>query len=397
MKKIITLLITLTMVLTMAVPTFATDDVAGDTDVVEPAELTAAQVKALKPSGVKAASYSYTKIKMTWNKIEGVDGYKVYRATSKSGKYSLVKTTTSANTLSYINTGRTTGKTYYYKVRGYKKIGKTTYYTKYSAVVSATPKLSTVKITKVYLPKDFQTRVKWNKVAGATSYQVYRKRTDQSKWKLMKTVSSKYDYATDLMRGNDCGYWGGEHLWDYDDIYHDWEYKVRAVRKSNGKTYYGYFSKPCRYQQDWTIKEIQSELAAYGESFEFPYHAWYDKNGNEVDCETWGSVLKPKKDGNTYHLEHYLSPESNENNRGWSVLWPEEINKYQKKTSILKDLKESVKCDIKEFATDDPQYWDDYCYNDDGTWGGYSGLCFFSIYYKKQPGHKNTYEVYLLF
>ena len=61
MKKIITLLITLAMVLTMAVPTFATDDVAGDTDVVKPAQLTAAQVKALKPSGVKAASYSYTK------------------------------------------------------------------------------------------------------------------------------------------------------------------------------------------------------------------------------------------------------------------------------------------------------------------------------------------------
>ena len=136
MKKIITLLITLTMVLTMTVPTFAADDVAGDADAVEPAELSAAQVKVLKPSGVKAVSYSYTKIKVSWNKIEGVDGYKVYRATSKSGKYTVSKTTTSADTLSYINTGRTTGKTYFYKVRGYKKIGKTTYYTKYSAVTS---------------------------------------------------------------------------------------------------------------------------------------------------------------------------------------------------------------------------------------------------------------------
>jgi len=397
MKRFVTIILALTMVLTMCAPVYAdeTTTEVPDTPVapVEPAELTAAQVKAIKPAA-KAASYSYTKIKVSWDKIEDLDGYKVYRATKKTGKYSLIKTVTNPSTTSYINTGRTIGKTYWYKVKGYKKIDGKTVYTKYSTVKSAVPRLSTVKITKVYLPKDFQTRVKWNKVSGATGYQVYRKRTDQSKWKLMKTVSSKYNYATDLMKGNLDSIWGGQELWDYEDIYHDWEYKVRAIRKSGGKTYYGYFSKPCKYQQDWTIKEIQKELIAYGESFEFPMYAFYDDNGNEVDSMNPEGEFMPKKDGSTYHLEHYLGPKDNETNRSWTVLWPEEINKYQRKTSILKQVKKIVKADIKYFAESDPKYWDDYISYEDYVWGGYNGQQYFSIYYKKQSGHKNTYEIY---
>ena len=53
------------------------------------------------------------KPKVSWGKVEGAVSYKVYRATSQTGTYSLMKTTTS---LSYTNTGATAGETYYYKV-----------------------------------------------------------------------------------------------------------------------------------------------------------------------------------------------------------------------------------------------------------------------------------------
>ena len=56
---------------------------------------------------------SSSKPKVSWDKVTGAESYKVYRATSKSGTYSLVKTTTS---LSYKDTKATAGKTYYYKV-----------------------------------------------------------------------------------------------------------------------------------------------------------------------------------------------------------------------------------------------------------------------------------------
>lgn len=58
--------------------------------------------------------------------------YKVYRATSKSGKYKLIKTTKST---SYTNKGLAVGKKYYYKVVAYRSSGEKC---GTSAVVSAT-------------------------------------------------------------------------------------------------------------------------------------------------------------------------------------------------------------------------------------------------------------------
>ena len=56
---------------------------------------------------------SSKKPKVSWDKVTGAVEYKVYRATSKTGTYSLVKTTTASY---YRDTKATAGKTYYYKV-----------------------------------------------------------------------------------------------------------------------------------------------------------------------------------------------------------------------------------------------------------------------------------------
>ncbi|MDR3645309.1 MAG: fibronectin type III domain-containing protein, partial [Clostridia bacterium] len=71
-----------------------------------------------------------------WGAIGGASGYEVYRSTSASGTYSLIKTTTST---SLVNTGLTKGKTYYYKVRAYRMVGSTKVYGAFSAVKSAKP------------------------------------------------------------------------------------------------------------------------------------------------------------------------------------------------------------------------------------------------------------------
>ena len=65
------------------------------------------------PSNVKASKASSTSIKVTWSKVSGAKKYEVYRATSKSGKYTKVATVTSTN---YTNKKLSKGKTYYYKV-----------------------------------------------------------------------------------------------------------------------------------------------------------------------------------------------------------------------------------------------------------------------------------------
>lgn len=411
MKKIMTLLITLAMVMSMAVPAFA-DDTPADTDVEmpiapAPAELTKSQVKAITPKNVKAASYSYTKIKLTWDKIEGVDGYKVYRAISKGGKYSLVKTTTSANTLSYINTGRTTGKTYYYKVRGYKKIGRTTYYTKYSAVTSTYARPNKVVITKVNCISEWKVRIYWNKVAGATGYQVYRSKKGADNWKLYKTVSNKYSYATNFLEG--------------DTDFTTWEWKVRAYRTVNGKKVYGYFSAPKEYVPDWTIDEIYEELWKYGESLKFPLYEYANPDGSDNEN---GEVIVPKKDGSTYHFknikgwsdslwgyEAYVYTNSKNgntkipadfiaatpDNMSWDVAWPNRISYYDTKDSILKRLKPILKAELEDIHRSNPLYWANA--NIEGVGGPndedeyWNGADLFSVYIEKD---RNSYKIWSL-
>ncbi len=57
-----------------------------------------------------------------WKKTNGASGYYIYRATSKKGKYSKIKTITSGKTLKYIDKKVKSGKSYYYKVIPFRKI-----------------------------------------------------------------------------------------------------------------------------------------------------------------------------------------------------------------------------------------------------------------------------------
>lgn len=68
--------------------------------------------------------------KLSWAKVTGATKYEAYRATSKSGTYS--KLTTTSKT-SYTNTSAKAGKTYYYKV---KAVCGTSAASAYSTVVS---------------------------------------------------------------------------------------------------------------------------------------------------------------------------------------------------------------------------------------------------------------------
>lgn len=72
--------------------------------------LSAPVIKATK--GTKSG-----KVKLTWKKVQGADKYKVYRATSKNGKYVCIKTTKQTST---INWNAKKGTTYWYKVKAVK-------------------------------------------------------------------------------------------------------------------------------------------------------------------------------------------------------------------------------------------------------------------------------------
>lgn len=382
MKKIITLLITLTMVLTMAVPAFATDNQAPAESAPTEVKLTSKQVRAITPKNFKATSYSYTKIKTSWDKIDGLDGYKVYRATSKNGKYSLVKTTTSVKTVSYINTVRTTGKTYYYKVRGYKKVGKTTYYTKYSAVTSTYARPNKAVITKVTLggsdkegPYDRTPKTCWNAVSGATGYEVYRTLVGKNKWsKIYTTAKTYYTDKTKSFR-----------------TYYNYEYKVRAYRTVNGKKVYGLFSVAKEFKPDWTMEELMPELIAYGESIE----------GRRMQYNPATDELEPYtgSEGSTYTMKYEDAKEAKKTpeNSSWSAIFPKYISPYWSKATVMKQLKGCIKAEIESEMKANYLIWEPA---DEYSEAGWTGTDWFFLYYRKADGgleNRRGYHFYLMY
>ncbi len=103
--------------------------------------LTAAEIKQIEKTTPSVGNVTEEKtnskkrsVKIKWKKVKGADGYQIYRSTKKKKGYKCVKTIKKGSTTSWKDTTVKGGKTYYYKMRAYKKNGKKKVYTKYSKV-----------------------------------------------------------------------------------------------------------------------------------------------------------------------------------------------------------------------------------------------------------------------
>lgn len=108
---------------------------------------------------------------LTWEANPDATGYEVYRATSKSGKYSLIATITDTT---YMDEGNAVGKTRYYKVKAVDA-DNTKKNSGYSKVVSKAAKCAQPTGTAVQIEeKSGKPALTWDAVAGAKKYEVYR-------------------------------------------------------------------------------------------------------------------------------------------------------------------------------------------------------------------------------
>ncbi len=90
--------------------------------------------KPKKVKSLKASSVKKTSAKLKWKKTSG-NGYEIWRATSKNGKYKKVKTISGSKTTSYRVKKLKSGKRYYFKVRAFKKSGGKKIYGPFSKAV----------------------------------------------------------------------------------------------------------------------------------------------------------------------------------------------------------------------------------------------------------------------
>ena len=153
---------------------------------------------------------------LKWNAVSGAARYEVYRARSRSGeyiKYSTVTGTSYTNT-SYIEDGNT----YYYKVRALKSDGTAGAWSSIVSVTYRAASTGTLPAPTVTGGNDSQGRptLKWDKVAGAAKYEVYRARSRSGEYIKYSTVTgTSYTNTSYIENGN------------------TYYYKVRAL-KSDG-------------------------------------------------------------------------------------------------------------------------------------------------------------------
>lgn len=157
MKKLSKLLVTALFCLSVA---FAA---------VVPAFAATARVKNVK------ASVTASKVILSWNKASGVSGYQVQQYVKE--KWQAVGTTAKTT---YTVKKLTTGKTYRFRVRAYKKSGKKTVYGKASAAVSAKPSCIAPTNFKASVLSPSSAKFTWKAVPAANGYKLQK--YDGKKW-----------------------------------------------------------------------------------------------------------------------------------------------------------------------------------------------------------------------
>jgi fibronectin type 3 domain-containing protein/GH25 family lysozyme M1 (1,4-beta-N-acetylmuramidase) len=175
-------------------------------------------------TNLSAANKSATSITLKWDKVTRATSYQVYRLNTSTGEYARIATIKSGSTVTYTNTGLSSGKEYTYQVRACKTYDGVDYFGGFSEASAATT--SPAQVTGLKATTSSRTvTLTWSKVTGATGYQVYRLNAKTKKYEKIATVKGAVTYKnTKLTKGT------------------SYTYKVRAYRSYGGTTYYGSFS-----------------------------------------------------------------------------------------------------------------------------------------------------------
>ena len=259
----------------------------------------------MKPSGIRAAGYNYSKIRVSWEDMEDADGYIVYRSSSENGKYKKVYETENAQKTWYINTNRKGGQVWWYKVRGYKMVDGKKVYTQYSKAVSGYARPNKVAVTDVS-SSGFIYRyldLRWKKVLGASGYQVYMKERGAEKFSFMGNFKEP-----------------GASI-EIPDTTKQYDLKVRAYQVVDGKKVYGYFSSVVSYEFDWT----EADLIEAGESY--IREQWLDA--------TFSGTLASGEPKNPY------------NGTSWLAVWPKRFSLYEPWEDVKAELLAAIDADVK--------------------------------------------------
>ena len=171
--------------------------------------------------GKISVSQSTGSMKASWSKVSGVSGYKVYLY---KGSKCVSSKTVSYKTTSYTFRKLSSGTTYTVKVKAYKTVSGTNYWSGTKSLETATrPKTPSI----TYLKSGSKSaKIKWSNVSGESGYQVYCATKRNGTYKKAITLKSNDIDTTikSLTKGK------------------TYYFKVRAYKKTASGTVYSSYS-----------------------------------------------------------------------------------------------------------------------------------------------------------
>ena len=176
---------------------------------------------------VKVASTGYNSLNVSWEKVDGATGYRIYFKKDNAKNWTTLATFENGSLTSCEHRKLTTGVNYTYTVRAYYKDGSKTIWGGFNQTgVTKKPVTSAPKLVSVTSSTATNVTVKWETVSGANGYKVMRKADGSKTWSTIGTTDSKKLSYTD--KKVSCGV-----------KYH---YTVRAYRNVSKKPVLGSYN-----------------------------------------------------------------------------------------------------------------------------------------------------------
>lgn len=147
---------------------------------------------------VKVASTGYNSLNVSWEKVNGATGYRIYFKKDNAKNWTTLATFENGSLTSCEHRKLTTGVNYTYTVRAYYKDGSKTIWGDFNKTgVTKKPVTSAPKLVSVTSSTATNVTVKWETVSGANGYKVMRKADGSKTWSTIGTTDTKKLSYTD--------------------------------------------------------------------------------------------------------------------------------------------------------------------------------------------------------
>ena len=289
------------------VATVAADDNYRET-VTKPSKLIILPRKVLNYKAVNTSSG----IKLTWSKREEADGYIIYARTSPTAKWARVAVLKGKDKTSFLKKDSTNGQKVYYNIVAYGDV-----YEGNDIVVISNKRSTDTQIIRLALTitnQNGSVKLKWKKCndTKAKGYYIYRKRSGESKYTRVATISNRStvswtDKSSKTVKS-------GKKAQYYIKVYYGKSHSIVAT----SATYTNYYlSRPTASKSGdyikWTKVSGASGYEIYEKNMDFT--TYYEVSNTKTKCKVfdgWGQICAKVRAYKKVNGKYYYSAWSKE-------------------------------------------------------------------------------------